>query len=94
MLAEVFLPTYFVRRLDGDAHDELRDMFREPGTKALTFSRDILADLSIRRVVLVHAKASKSFRRYSASAVQEVCAQAQKNMALFFYLLLPKTREF
>ncbi|MET4484303.1 hypothetical protein [Bradyrhizobium sp. F1.13.3] len=65
MLAEVFLPTYFVRRLDGDAHDELRDMFREPCTKALTFSRDILADLSIRRVVLEHAKASKSFRRYS-----------------------------
>lgn len=40
MLAEIFLPTYFVRRLDGDAHDELKDMLREPGTKALTFSRD------------------------------------------------------
>jgi hypothetical protein len=40
LLAEVFLPTYFVRRLDGDAHEELRDMLRAPGTKGLTFSRD------------------------------------------------------
>ncbi|MBW7974598.1 hypothetical protein [Bradyrhizobium sp. BR 10289] len=39
-LAEVFLPTYFVRRLDGDAHRELRAMLRGPGTKGLTFSRD------------------------------------------------------
>jgi hypothetical protein len=43
----------------------------------------ILADDVARRVVLVHAKASATFRKYSASAVQEVCAQAQKNTALF-----------
>lgn len=43
----------------------------------------ILADKLNRRVVLVHAKASASFRKYSASAVQEVCAQAQKNTSLF-----------
>lgn len=37
-----------------------------------------------RRAVLVHAKAATGdFRRFSASAVQEVCAQAQKNTALF-----------
>jgi hypothetical protein len=43
----------------------------------------ILADSITRRVVLIHAKASKKFREYSASAVQEVCAQAQKNTSLF-----------
>lgn len=36
-----------------------------------------------RRVVLVHAKASDSYKKFSASAVQEVCAQAQKNTGLF-----------
>ncbi|MGL9620219.1 hypothetical protein QRQ56_19560 [Bradyrhizobium sp. U531] len=40
LLAEVFLPTYFVRRLDGDAHLELKAMLRGPGAKGLTFSRD------------------------------------------------------
>ncbi|MEY9465526.1 hypothetical protein ABH973_005939 [Bradyrhizobium ottawaense] len=40
LLAEIFLPTYFVRRLDGDAHDALHDMLRQPGLKAMTFSRD------------------------------------------------------
>ncbi|MFP1155596.1 DEAD/DEAH box helicase [Mycobacterium sherrisii] len=43
----------------------------------------ILADAVSRRVVLVHAKASSDWRPFSASAVQEVCAQAQKNTALF-----------
>jgi hypothetical protein len=43
----------------------------------------ILADEVDRRVVLVHAKASKDWRQFSASAVQEVCAQAQKNTSLF-----------
>jgi hypothetical protein len=33
--------------------------------------------------VLIHAKASKKFREYSASAVQEICAQAQKNTSPF-----------
>lgn len=50
----------------------------------------ILADSKQRRVVLVHAKASKSFREYSASAVQEVCAQAQKNTSLFSTFSLQK----
>lgn len=54
----------------------------------------ILADRSNRRVVLVHAKASKTFRKYSASAVQEVCAQAQKNMALFSTYSLRKPENF
>lgn len=36
-----------------------------------------------RRVVLAHAKASSTYKKFSASAVQEVCAQAQKNTALF-----------
>lgn len=36
-----------------------------------------------RRAVLVHAKASGTYRKFSASAVQEICAQAQKNTALF-----------
>ena len=44
----------------------------------------ILADEGAdRRVVLVHAKASDTYKKFSASAVQEVCAQAQKNTALF-----------
>jgi hypothetical protein len=44
----------------------------------------ILADEGpARRVALVHAKASSTFREFSASAVQEVCAQAQKNTGLF-----------
>jgi hypothetical protein len=43
----------------------------------------IFADSIDRRVVLVHAKASKKFREYSASAVQEICAQAQKNTSPF-----------
>jgi hypothetical protein len=43
----------------------------------------ILADTVGRRVVLIHAKASSDWRPFSASAVQEVCAQAQKNTALF-----------
>jgi len=44
----------------------------------------IIADESIdRRAVLVHAKASGTYKKFSASAVQEVCAQAQKNTALF-----------
>lgn len=50
------------------------------GTEAADF---ILADEATRRVVLVHAKASSTWRPFSASAVQEVCAQAQKNTALF-----------
>jgi hypothetical protein len=54
----------------------------------------IFADASNRRVVLVHAKASKSFREFSASAVQEVCAQAQKNMALFSTYSLQKPGNF
>lgn len=42
----------------------------------------ILADEAQQRVVIVHAKASSTWRPFSASAVQEVCAQAQKNTAL------------
>ncbi len=36
----------------------------------------ILADEEHRRVVVVHAKASATWRPYSASAIQEICAQA------------------
>jgi superfamily II DNA or RNA helicase len=54
----------------------------------------IFADASDRRVVLVHAKASKTFREFSASAVQEVCAQAQKNMQLFSTYSLQKPGNF
>jgi hypothetical protein len=54
----------------------------------------IFADASNRRVVLIHAKASKQFRKFSASAVQEVCAQAQKNMALFSTYSLQKPSNF
>lgn len=43
----------------------------------------IFADAVDRRVVLIHAKASKKFREYSASALQDVCAQAQKNTSPF-----------
>ncbi len=50
----------------------------------------ILADSAERRVVLVHAKASKEFKKFSASAVQEVCAQAQKNTSLFSTFALQK----
>jgi superfamily II DNA or RNA helicase len=39
-------------------------------------------------VALVHAKASSSRRPYSASALQEVCAQAQKNSNLFSFFSL------
>lgn len=38
----------------------------------------------------MHANASDKFREFSASAVQEVCAQAQKNMALFSTYSLQK----
>ena len=54
----------------------------------------IFADASNRRVVLVHAKASDKFREFSASVVQEVCAQAQKNMALFPTYSLQKPGNF
>ena len=54
----------------------------------------IFADAFNRRVVLIHAKASKQFREFSASAVQEVCAQAQKNMALFSTYSLQKPGNF
>ena len=43
----------------------------------------IIADEERRRVVLVHAKASSDWKPFSASATQEVCAQAQKNAGLF-----------
>lgn len=43
----------------------------------------IIADTLGRRVVLIHGKASETWRPYSASALQEICAQAQKNTALF-----------
>lgn len=43
----------------------------------------ILGDTVSRRVALIHAKASSKWKPLSASAVQEVCAQAQKNTALF-----------
>ncbi|WP_373123053.1 DEAD/DEAH box helicase [Mycobacterium marinum] len=54
----------------------------------------IIADHADRRVVLVHAKASDTWRPYSASAVQEVCAQAQKNTALFSTYTLQKPANF
>lgn len=54
----------------------------------------IFADTANRRVVLIHAKASSSFREFSASAVQEVCAQAQKNTALFSTYSLRKPGNF
>lgn len=54
----------------------------------------IIADGADRRVILVHAKASTKWRPYSASAVQEVCAQAQKNTALFSTYSLQKPANF
>jgi len=54
----------------------------------------ILADTLVRRVVLVHAKASSHFREFSASAVQEVCAQAQKNTSLFSTYSLQRPGNF
>jgi hypothetical protein len=54
----------------------------------------ILADEQARRVVLVHAKGSTEWRPFSASAVQEVCAQAQKNTALFSLFSLQKPGNF
>lgn len=54
----------------------------------------IMADAVGRRVVLIHAKASSYYRPYSASAVQEVCAQAQKNTALFSTYTLRKPDNF
>jgi hypothetical protein len=52
------------------------------------------ADSVNRRVVLVHAKASKKFREFSASAVQEVCAQAQKNTSPFSTFALQRMGNF
>jgi superfamily II DNA or RNA helicase len=49
-----------------------------------------LVDEVERRFVMVHAKASSKYRPYSASAVQEVCAQAQKNTALLSLFSLRK----
>jgi hypothetical protein len=43
----------------------------------------IMADETERRIILIHAKASSSYKPYSASAIQEVCSQAQKNTTLF-----------
>ncbi len=40
----------------------------------------ILADTKKSRVVFIHAKASKPGHKYSASALQEVCGQATKNI--------------
>jgi hypothetical protein len=54
----------------------------------------IIGDAADRRVILVHAKASAIWRPYSASAVQEVCAQAQKNTALFSTYSLQKPSNF
>jgi hypothetical protein len=56
----------------------------------------ILADEKRRRVAIVHAKASSKWKPYSASAVQEVCAQAQKNTALLamFSLRTPELRKW
>jgi superfamily II DNA or RNA helicase len=51
-------------------------------------------DADHRRVVMVHAKASSSYRKYSASAIQEVCAQAQKNTTLFSTYSLRKPPNF
>lgn len=50
----------------------------------------ILADEKHRRVVIAHAKASATWKPFSASAVQEVCAQAQKNTALLAMFSLQK----
>jgi superfamily II DNA or RNA helicase len=68
---------------DGDA--DLMAEFGEPdilvcddmGTEMGDF---ILADSDKRIVAFIHAKASASMRPYSASAIQEVCAQATKNI--------------
>jgi hypothetical protein len=49
-----------------------------------------LADEKRRRFVMVHAKGSSTYRPYSASAVQAVCAQAQKNTALLSLFSLRK----
>lgn len=56
----------------------------------------ILADEKHRRVAIVHAKASSTWKPFSASAVQEVCAQAQKNTALLamFSLQSPDVRKW
>lgn len=40
----------------------------------------ILADSSKKKVIFIHAKASKDFKPYSASVLQEVCGQATKNI--------------
>jgi superfamily II DNA or RNA helicase len=40
----------------------------------------ILAEIDQKRAIFVHAKASSKRRPYSASALQEVCAQATKNI--------------
>ena len=64
---------------------ELQDDFGEPDivvcddmcTEIADF---ILADSSKRKVIFIHAKASQVFRPYSASALQEVCGQAIKNI--------------
>ncbi|MHB8816440.1 MAG: hypothetical protein ACYDAE_24685 [Steroidobacteraceae bacterium] len=54
----------------------------------------ILADEVGQRFVLVHAKASDKWRPFSASAVQEVCAQAQKNASLLSMFSLQKPGNF
>jgi hypothetical protein len=40
----------------------------------------IMADTGRNQVVFIHAKASRTNKPYSASAIQEVCAQATKNI--------------
>ena len=50
----------------------------------------ILANDQLGIVVLVHAKATSSRKPCSASAMQEVCAQAQKNANLYSFFSLRK----
>jgi hypothetical protein len=72
-------------------HTLRRDLRRQADNESCDF---ILADTVNRRVVLVHAKAWSDWRPFSASAVQEVCAQAQKNTALFSTYTLRKPDNF
>jgi hypothetical protein len=72
----------------GDQDPRLRRAFGDPeifvcddlGTEVADFIIADPADRVDRRVVFIHAKASKRFRPYSASALGEVCAQAIKNI--------------
>lgn len=50
----------------------------------------ILANDQLGIVALVHAKATSTRKPYSASAMQEVCAQAQKNANLYSFFSLRK----